>query len=396
MADDAQLPLRYFEMLRHLQQDDDPQGPQQATVHTDPAAQGLAADRLRALLVRPPAAPDVPLPKQGPLDWFMKAAMLAQGALGINEPKPEEFKTPEDLQQAKNYYGPAAMAGVLLGGPGAMGAVEKGVSALRGAEEAAPAVKQGIRAYHGSPHDFEQFDAAHIGSGEGNAAYGHGLYFAEAEPTAESYRMRGRPVTANPSTNVFRNMFENRKLAGLSDEAAFQQTKDWAAANPQLGSEFASQWPDVAAFKKSQGTMYEVNIKASPDEFLDLHKPLSEQAQHIQDHFNEFGIDNMSLTGAEAYSRLGGSEGQEGASMRMTEGAKDAPTIKGHHFLDQFSRGTGEGTRNYVVYPGNEHLIEIMKKYGVALPVAAEIYRRQQAQAHEPGADSSTPFTLSK
>ena len=46
----------------------------------------------------------------------------------------------------------------------------------------------GIRAYHGSPHDFDRFDISKIGTGEGGQAYGHGLYFAEAEPTALSYR----------------------------------------------------------------------------------------------------------------------------------------------------------------------------------------------------------------
>ena len=33
----------------------------------------------------------------------------------------------------------------------------------------------GIKAYHGSPYDFERFDPAKIGTGEGAQAYGHGL-----------------------------------------------------------------------------------------------------------------------------------------------------------------------------------------------------------------------------
>ena len=37
----------------------------------------------------------------------------------------------------------------------------------------------GIRAYHGSPHDFDAFDLSKIGTGEGAQVYGHGLYFAE-------------------------------------------------------------------------------------------------------------------------------------------------------------------------------------------------------------------------
>ena len=38
----------------------------------------------------------------------------------------------------------------------------------------------GIKAYHSSPHDFDKFDLAKIGTGEGAQVYGHGLYFAES------------------------------------------------------------------------------------------------------------------------------------------------------------------------------------------------------------------------
>ena len=36
------------------------------------------------------------------------------------------------------------------------------------ADEAGDAVRQTIRAYHGSPHDFDRFDASKLGTGEGN------------------------------------------------------------------------------------------------------------------------------------------------------------------------------------------------------------------------------------
>jgi hypothetical protein len=45
-----------------------------------------------------------------------------------------------------------------------------------------------IRAYHGTPHKFDKFDMSKIGTGEGAQAYGHGLYFAENEGVARSYR----------------------------------------------------------------------------------------------------------------------------------------------------------------------------------------------------------------
>lgn len=47
---------------------------------------------------------------------------------------------------------------------------------------------KGIRAFHGSPHDFDRFSLESIGTGEGAQAYGHGLYFAENEAVARGYR----------------------------------------------------------------------------------------------------------------------------------------------------------------------------------------------------------------
>ena len=49
---------------------------------------------------------------------------------------------------------------------------------------------KGIRAYHGSPYDFDRFDMSKIGTGEGAQAYGHGLYFAENQAVAEWSRAR--------------------------------------------------------------------------------------------------------------------------------------------------------------------------------------------------------------
>ena len=43
--------------------------------------------------------------------------------------------------------------------------------------------------------------------------------------------------------------------------------------------------------------------------------------------------------------------------------------VPGIRYLDEGSRTAGEGSRNYVVFPGNEHLISILKKYG--LPISA-------------------------
>ena len=55
-------------------------------------------------------------------------------------------------------------------------------------------VFEGIRAYHGSPHDFDRFDMSKIGTGEGAQAYGHGLYLAESPAVAGLDPPAGRCV----------------------------------------------------------------------------------------------------------------------------------------------------------------------------------------------------------
>jgi hypothetical protein len=178
------------------------------------------------------------------------------------------------------------------------------------------AVGMGIRAYHGSPYDFNKFDLGKIGTGEGAQAYGHGLYFAE---------------------------------------------------NPQV----AQQYRDALAAPTRPGRMYEVNINADPQHMLPWDEALApDMAQAVRplvdpsklsafDHFTKVGV-----SGADAYKDfLGGglyrTRAQASANL-------DAAGIPGIRYADQGSRGldAGSGTNNYVVF--NPHLIDILKKYGIA------------------------------
>lgn len=45
-----------------------------------------------------------------------------------------------------------------------------------------------LKAMHSTPHTFDRFDLAHVGSGEGAQAYGYGLYFTTSEKVAKWYR----------------------------------------------------------------------------------------------------------------------------------------------------------------------------------------------------------------
>jgi len=74
------------------------------------------------------------------------------------------------------------------------------------AQEAEAKAAKSIRAYHGSPYKFDKFDASKIGTGEGAQVYGHGLYFAEREGIARSYRDKLQ------STSRAHNTFDGRKI----------------------------------------------------------------------------------------------------------------------------------------------------------------------------------------
>lgn len=186
-------------------------------------------------------------------------------------------------------------------------------------------VQTGIRAYHGSPYDFDRFDLSKIGTGEGNQAYGHGGYFADLELLAKRYR----------------------------DETSRARGVD-------------------------KGTMYEVNIKADPNDLLDWDKPLSADAsQVIKDAFNHVANSDPILRekfhkafreqqpGSIYYSILSdhAKTGDSAKNQLFATNKLREAGIPGVKYLDQGSRGVGEGTRNYVVF--DDSLIEILRKYGI-------------------------------
>lgn len=49
-------------------------------------------------------------------------------------------------------------------------------------------VNDEVNAFHGSPHDFDEFMLDKMGSGEGNQAFGWGLYFTDLEDIAKKYQ----------------------------------------------------------------------------------------------------------------------------------------------------------------------------------------------------------------
>ena len=93
------------------------------------------------------------------------------GVMGGQQPFNPAEATQEAVKLGSAFAGPKLGAGVIAG------ALAPGLRAVeRAAPELEQAAAQGIRAFHGSPHDFDAFDLSKIGTGEGAQAYGHGLY----------------------------------------------------------------------------------------------------------------------------------------------------------------------------------------------------------------------------
>ncbi|MFL5063474.1 MAG: hypothetical protein ACJ8FU_08660 [Xanthobacteraceae bacterium] len=266
-----------------------------------------------------------------------------------------------------------------------------------------------IRAYHGSPHDFDRFDMSKIGTGEGAQAYGHGLYFAENEGVARNYRdmLSGPTATradfSHPQLgNVSLDGLEAH-LAGEASKAKVDRgTVDMIAANVseamRMGDDLAhmrrfvrsSDWdaPTKSAWDAAlnaassfdvartvpQGRMYEVAIHADPERLLDWDKPLKAQSAPVQQAVEQFGLrhENPRPTGEDVYRRMRRYVGENIQSNRPL--AEDVSAtlreagIPGLKYLDQGSRGVGNGSHNVVMF--DDKLIEILRKYGLLGPLA--------------------------
>ena len=59
-------------------------------------------------------------------------------------------------------------------------------------------------AWHGSPHDFDEFDLGSIGSGEGNQAHGWGLYFAKSKRVSDNYKKTLKKLHNSETASLFK------------------------------------------------------------------------------------------------------------------------------------------------------------------------------------------------
>ena len=131
--------------------------------------------------------------------------------------------------------------------------------------------------------------------------------------------------------------------------------------------------------------MYQVRINADPEHFLDWDRPLKEQTSGVREILNrvpkfaqyeEAYGSNLPIGQRINLGHLPATYDKASPEFSRVYGEAGLPGIK---YLDQGSRGAGEGSRNYVVF--DDKIIEIMRKYGLAgsagAAMAAEILQRQ-------------------
>ena len=291
----------------------------------------------------------------------------------------------------------------------------------------------------GDPSDLGMFDVSKIGTGEGQQAYGRGLYFAENEKVAKDYRDQlSRDVEFESWLyGKYKDAERNEDYRRMDMYEMKPQDLKEFAANPANDDEYrrlaAEVLEEIEEYGPNLGSMYEVNIDVEPNELIDWFKPLDEQSDKVSkvlsDAFRStvkdpdgvavMGFDGEIVDRASNYSpeewklaektyrKLGNKISTNldlemkkiGSGMGMHEALKQrlggadkvaeylqSKGVKGVRYADAFTRhkSPDKQSMNYVIF--DDRLISIAKKYGVAIPVAAAMLARAT------GEDTSQSF----
>lgn len=228
-----------------------------------------------------------------------------------------------------------------------------------------------LTVYHGSPAKFNRFDRTKIGSGEGAQAYGYGHYVAETPSVAEGYRKTLSPNELIKSGQKLEYKDMDVITSGVANDIAnaggnIAKVKNMyeKMSSQKFGGDIAKKRLEVLnnlgddLQVQKGGNLYEIDL---PDEqiarMLDFDKPLMNQSKEIQALAKQYGLTDADHMGGDLIAAMDAKR-PSGAELMRQSG------VPGIRYLDQGSRGTNEGTSNFVVFPGNEELLTIMKRNG--------------------------------
>lgn len=184
-------------------------------------------------------------------------------------------------------------------------------------------------AWHGSPHEFDEFRMSAVGTGEGAQAYGHGLYFAGQREVAEHYK---KTLSAGKVPDV-EAIALSHNVGPISREMRIEIIRQSRDPNPDE-SKVAKQlwyanieardWPlgRLAAIIKDfrtakQGRLYKVELAPQADEYLLWDRPMSEQSEKVRKALEAAGW------GERAFYSVRNGEG-ESVSSQFARSERDA------------------------------------------------------------------------
>lgn len=199
----------------------------------------------------------------------------------------------------------------------------------------------GLTVFHGSPAKFSKFDPTKIGSGEGAQAYGYGHYVAEAPETAQQYKEMLKSKQFSKIVQKDRNVYDVVAPDGTVISEGTLLGKAHKAKD---------------AYDANVGSVYEIDL---PDDqiakMVDFDKPLSSQSAEIQALAKQYGLTDADHMGGDLIAAMDAKRPAGAETMRQAG-------VPGIRYLDQGSRGAEQGTSNFIVFPGNEGLLTILKR----------------------------------
>lgn len=196
----------------------------------------------------------------------------------------------------------------------------------------------GMTVYHGSPHVFERFDLGKIGTGEGNQAYGKGLYMAQSPEVAAQYRKNLSPGITRIVNDVafdsknpehlaasYLHMFSKRGKSPIEISKILEENGHKEASKIILNNEKIGYMGEIP-----NGAFYKVDL---PDthirRMIDWDAPLKDQPYPVRNLAKKLGMD-MNDLGGDLIGKIG--KGEEGRKILQEAG------IPGVKYLDQMSR----------------------------------------------------------
>ena len=237
----------------------------------------------------------------------------------------------------------------------------------------------GMIVYHGSPFKFDAFAPKAIGSGEGAQAYGYGHYVAENPAVANEYanmphfkrgKVENPEVFGSGSKSLLDRIekFGDLNKAKNEVESVLQEMRGkniFPTVQEDLERELflLNKFGDKTKVSKTNigSNIYKIDL---PDDqiakMLDWDAEISKQTPEIQALAKQFGLASDDL-GGDLVAAMNAKKPAGAEQMRQAG-------VTGIRYYDAQSRGGQKAdTRNFVVFPQNEGLLNILERNGVPL-----------------------------